>query len=93
MSFSPEDLYRKMQESWDAEIGRQLRFTRRIRWFVLVVNLLLAAMHLSRATSVGAYFIGAAHLIIGIGLFWFLTKKYRQITREYAALKLRRASK
>lgn len=93
MSFSFEELHRKLQEDWDAQIGRQLRFTRRIRWFVLVINLLPAAIHLPRATSVVAYFVGAGHLVVGVGLFWLLTKQYRQNTRDYAALKLRRATK
>lgn len=92
MSFSPEDMYRKLQENWDAQTGRHLRFTRRIRWFVLAVNLIPAAIHLSKATSVVAYFVATWHLVIGIGLFWFLTKLYRQTARDYAALKLRRAS-
>lgn len=93
MSFSPEDLHRKLQEHWDTQIGRQLRFTRRIRWFVLVVNLLPAAVHLPGATSGVAYFIVTGHLVVGAGLFWFLTKQYRQTARDYAALKLRRATK
>lgn len=93
MSFSPEDLHRKLQEHWDTQIGRQLRFTRRIRWFVLVINLFPAAVYLSKTPSVVDYFVGTGHLVVGVGLFWFLTKQYRRTTRDYAALKLRRVSK
>lgn len=72
-------------------VTTHLRDLRRIRWYLLMLNLVFAASYLIPPIKSVAFFTVPFHMAVGISIFVFITKTYKKLLRESTISKLTRA--
>lgn len=87
---SIEEILRALDDRLDEMLALNMRTYNCSRWFALIVNLICASVYLIPPYKTWDFFAVPFHIAIGFGVFFFITRTYREHLRQHAIRKLKR---